>query len=118
MYLIQRFFGFGNVTVHGDSAQFQVKKLSDIACILQHFDNYPLKTKKHADFLLFKKAFNIIANKQHCTEAGLHKLISIRASLNKGLPERLQVAFPNVAPELRPEVAKANWDFNNFGDKS
>jgi len=30
LYLIQRFFGVGNVTVNGDSAMFQVVKLSDL----------------------------------------------------------------------------------------
>lgn len=98
LYLIQRFFGVGNVTVHGDSAMFQVVKLSDLACIIEHFYNYPLKTQKHADYLLFKKAFNVVSNKQHLAEMGLHKLIGIRASINKGLPERLQVAFPNIIP--------------------
>ena len=113
LYLIQRFFGIGNVTVHGDSAMYQVVKLSDLACIIEHFNNYPLKTQKHADYLLFKKAFNVVSNKQHLTEIGLHKLISIRASINKGLPERLKLAFPNITPVLRPEVPKANLDPNN-----
>lgn len=117
LYLIQRFFSVGNVTVHGDSAVFQCIKLSDLVCIIEHFNNYPLKTQKHGDFLLFKKAFIIVSNKQHLTEIGLHKLISIRASINKGLPERLQVAFPNVTPELRSEVTKANLDSNNLDVK-
>ena len=96
---------------------FQVIKLSDLVCIFDHFNNYPLKTQKHVDYLLFKKAFNIISNKQHLTEIGLHKLISLRASINKGLPERLQRAFPNVIAELRPEVLKASLDPNNLDDK-
>jgi len=96
---------------------FQVVKLSDLACIFEHFDNYPLKTQKHADYLLFKKAFDIISNKQHLTEVGLHKLISIRASINKGLPERLQTAFPNITPALRPEVIKTNLEHNNLDVK-
>lgn len=117
LYLIQRFFGVGNVTLHGDTAMFQVVKLSDLACIIGHFNNYPLKTKKHADYLLFKKAFNIVSNKQHQTEIGLHKLLSIRASMNKGLPERLKEAFPGIVPELRPEVPKANLSSNSLDDK-
>jgi len=96
---------------------YQVIKLSELACIIEHFNNYPLKTQKHADYLLFKKAFNVVSNKQHLTEIGLHKLIGIRASINKGLPERLQVAFPNITPELRPEVPKANLDTNNLDVK-
>ncbi len=48
---ITGFCDVGNVTVHGDSAMFQVIKLSDLACIIEHFNNYPLKTQKHADYL-------------------------------------------------------------------
>lgn len=96
---------------------FQVVKLGDLVCILEHFNNYPLKTQKHADYLLLKKAFNIISNKQHLTEIGLQKLLGIRASINKGLPERLQMAFSNVIAELRPEVPKASLSPNNLDDK-
>ena len=112
LYLIQRFFNVGNVTLHGDSAMYQVIRLSDLACVIKHFNDYPLKTQKHADFLLFKKAFDIINNKQHLTESGLRNLISIRASMNKGLPERLEAAFPKIIPVERPTVAKANFESN------
>ena len=57
LYLIQKFFGVGNVTIQGDSAMFQMTKFRDLVSIVEHFKQYPLKTKKHADFLLFKKAF-------------------------------------------------------------
>lgn len=112
LYLIQRFFGVGNVTLHGFAALYQAVKLSDLACIIEHFNNYPLKTKKYADFLLFKKAFDIVKNKEHLTEAGLRKLLSIRASLNKGLSERLNVAFPGIIPVVRPQVPKPNLELN------
>jgi hypothetical protein len=62
---------------------------------------YPLKTKKHSDFLLFKKAHELISNKEHLIN--LQNLVNIRASMNKGLPERLLLDFPNTKPELRPE---------------
>lgn len=67
LYLIQRFFGVGNVTLHGDTALYQVIKLSDLACVIEHFNNHPLKTQKF-DFLLFKKAFYIVKSKQHLTK--------------------------------------------------
>jgi len=79
---------------------------------MEHFNNYPLKTQKYADFLLFKKAFEVVKSKEHLTEAGLRRLISFRASLNKGLPERLKVAFPNIAPVLRPTTPKITLESN------
>lgn len=111
LYLIQKFFGVGNVTIQGDSAMFQITKLRDLVSIVEHFKQYPLKTKKHADFLLFKKAFEIINDKKHLTIEGLHKIISLRASLNKGLPERLKLAFPNIKPAVRQVVS----EFSLFG---
>ena len=81
LYLIQRFFGVGNVTLHGDTALYQVIKLSDLACVIEHFNNHPLKTQKFADFLLFKKAFYIVKSKEHLTKEGLLDLISLRATL-------------------------------------
>jgi len=62
-------------------------------------------------------AFDIVNNKEHLTDEGLLKLISIRASLNKGLPERLKIAFPDIIPVLRPEVSKPNLDVNSLDDK-
>jgi hypothetical protein len=35
---------------------------------------------------------------------GLHKVVSIRASINNGLTERLKRAFPNTDPVPRPKV--------------
>jgi hypothetical protein len=104
LFLIQKFFGGGNVTLHGQSAMFQITKLEDLFFIIEHFKIYPLKTQKYADFLLFEKAFEIINNKKHLTIEGLHKLISIRASLNKGLPPRLKLAFPSINSVVRPEL--------------
>ena len=47
LYLIQKFFGVGNVVINGDSAMFQITKLGDLALIIEHFKLYPLKTQKH-----------------------------------------------------------------------
>lgn len=117
LYLIQRFFARGNVTLYGDSAMYQVVRLSDLACVIDHFNNYPLKTQKSADFLLFKKAFDVVSAKEHLTNAGLNKLINIRASINKGLPKRLEFAFTNIIPLTRPKVLKANFNTNTLDIK-
>jgi hypothetical protein len=76
-----------------------------------------LKTKKYADYLLFKQAFYIVKVKEHLTKVGLTKLVNIRASLNKGLTERLSVAFTNVIPVPRPPTPKFNVDYNTPGIK-
>jgi hypothetical protein len=63
-----------------------------------------LITKKHADYLLFKLAFEIIKNQQHLTEKGFNEILSIKASMNKGLSGKLKQAFSNITPYIRPNV--------------
>jgi hypothetical protein len=54
-----------------------------------------------ADYLLFKQAFEMIKNKEHLTLEGLTKIVAIKASINKGLPDVLKEAFPDVEPVKR-----------------
>lgn len=64
--------------------------------IIAHFDKFPLKTQKVNDYRLFKRAFDIIINKEHLTEKGLVKLITIKYYMNKGLTPELAIAFPHI----------------------
>jgi len=45
-----------------------------------HFDKYPLKTQKYADYLLFKEVVMMMQRREHLTIEGLQKIINIRAS--------------------------------------
>jgi len=109
---IQRYFGGeGSILKHGkDSCQYVVGSLEQITKeILPHFDNYPLISKKCADYLLFKEAVNIMfANKQASLditrEEFIAKIVAIRASLNLGLSPELKSSFPNVIAVPRPNV--------------
>lgn len=102
LYMIQKFVGVGNVTMHKDTANYQVVSMTDLLRVIEHFNLYPLRTQKYSDFILFKKAYDLIANKEHLIN--LQNLVNIRASMNKGLPERLLLEFPNTNPEIRPEL--------------
>ena len=42
--------------------------------------------------------------KGHVTPEGLREILSIKASLNRGLPEKLKAEFPDVLPITRPLV--------------
>jgi hypothetical protein len=44
----------------------------------------------------------LLNKKEHLTVEGLNKIISIKASLNKGLSEELKTAFPNISLVSRP----------------
>jgi len=76
---------------------FRVESIKDLTKLINHFDSYPLITKKQAEFILFKKAYLIMLNKEHLTRDGLEKIIAIKSSLNKGLSNTLSLAFPNIA---------------------
>jgi len=51
----------------------------ELMVIINHFDQYPLITKKRLDFILFKEAFQLFIHKEHLTPYGLIKMASIKA---------------------------------------
>ncbi len=101
---IKSFFNVGIVSKRGeDSVQYRVASLDDLTkVIIPQFENYPLITQKLADFILFKKAVELIMNKKHLTKEGLEKIISIKGNLNLGLSTELKKAFPDV--NLDPKI--------------
>ena len=111
----RKFFkNVGVLKVKKDIVQFRVFSINDLDILIKHFDQYSLITKKHTDYLLFKEAINLIKNKEHLTIEGFNKIISIKASMNKGLPEILKLAFPNITGKVTKEIALSenlnpNW---------
>jgi hypothetical protein len=49
-------------------------------------------------------AFKLINLKEHLNTKGFMKILSFKASLNKGLSSELETAFPKITPHLRPKV--------------
>lgn len=97
---IKSTLGVGQIHKHGkDSFQFRVDSIKELQVIVDHFNVYPLKSAKLADFLLFKDCFSIIKSKEHLTEEGLVKLVNLKASLNLGLSDELKEFFPNVVAD-------------------
>lgn len=100
---IQQTLGVGKIHKHGkESVQFRVESIKELQAIIDHFDKYPLISAKLADYLLFKQCYNLIILKEHLMREGIIKLVGIKASLNLGLPQDLQEAFPEVIPVIRP----------------
>jgi hypothetical protein len=80
------------------TVEFRVSTLKDLVdVILPPFDNHPLITKKHSDYL-FKQIVLLMLNKEHNTLEYIQKTVNIRASLNTGLPNDLKEAFPMTIP--------------------
>lgn len=104
---IQSYFGVkGSIYTKNkwNLIELQVQSINDLKIIINHFDKYPLRTKKFADYKLFKQAFNLILDKEHLTMDGLNKIVAIKASMNNGLSAHIKVAFPGITSVKRPEV--------------
>lgn len=120
--LIQNYFGVGSISKLGkNSIQYRVSSIEELGLIISHFDEYPLVSKKNADFLLFKEAYSLIKQGEHLNMEGLKNILALKASINLGLTEELKEAFPDVIPVLRPSlkhpclIADFNW-FAGFTD--
>lgn len=107
---IQEYFGgIGNITKPNNNltVEYRVYTLNDIVnIIIPHFDNYPLRTKKLTDYLLFKQVVLSMLNKEHSTIEGIKKIVNIKASLNTGLSESLKEAFPDTEPVQISEISE------------
>ena len=105
---LKSFFKVGNIFKHGETnVQYQVNSAVDLQILIEYFNNYPLLTKKQIDFLLFKDIVSILLRlfiraEEHLTPEGILKLVALKASLNKGLSDKLKNAFPDVMPVSRP----------------
>ena len=113
---IKIYFGLGNISeMSKDSVRYWVSSIQDLTyVIIPHFEKYPLITQKKADFILFKNIIELMKCKEHLNIEGLQKIISFKASLNLGLSEDLQKAFPNQIAIQRPlienqKIKDPNW---------
>ena len=91
-----------------------MQSLKELETVINHFQKFPLITKKRADFDLLKKVFILMKNKEHLTPEGLRKIVAIRAAMNLGLSDQLSTAFSNVVPVERllvelPQTIDPEW---------
>ena len=103
---IHNYFGVGKIYKQGSNAvQYSVRSIQELLVIIEHFDKYSLITQKQADYLLWRQVILMITRKEHLTPEGLKTILNIRASLNRGLSDKLKSAFLDVVPVQRPLVA-------------
>lgn len=104
---LQAYFGgAGSIRKNGkDTFKFRIESLELISnLVIPHFDKYPLVTQKLGDYLLFKTVVGMMKAKEHLTDAGIKKIVAIKASMNNGLSADLYVPLPNLKPVPRPIV--------------
>jgi len=103
--MIQSYFGVGKIYERGENIiDYRVQSVEELEVIINHFDSYPLMTQKWADYQLFKIAFETVKCKEHLTTEGINKLLSIKASMNKGLSEAQKIAFSTNVSVERPKL--------------
>ncbi len=114
--LIQSKLGVGEIySSRTDMVELQVNSFKDMGAVINFFDKYPLITQKWADYLLFKKAYELILNKEHLTIKGLISLVEIKSLINKGLSDQLKEAFPNLGSnniqrcEVTKDIISPSW---------
>ena len=73
-----------------NSIIFRIFSLEQLDKVLDHFEQYPLQTKKHVDFCLFKEVVMKMKRGEHLTTEGLQDIINLKATLNKELTPLLQ----------------------------
>ena len=102
---IKSFFGVGVLVIDpaNNKVRYSVNSIEDLKnVIIPHFDKYPLQTKKYMDYSLFKSAVLLVKERKHYTTEGLDEIVSIRASMNKGLTETLKANFSNITAFPKP----------------
>jgi hypothetical protein len=115
---IKNYFGVGVISKHGEHLiNYSVRSIKDIQLVINHFDKFPLKTKKLNDYNFFKLAADIIKNKEHLTKEGIDKLLAIKSFMNKGLSSDLKLSFPyinNIDPiKIEWNTSAASPDSSN-----
>ena len=108
LLIIQKYFqGVGKIyTRKSDgTVYYNISSIKDIVkYVIPHFDSYPLVSQKKADYLLFREIIMLMSKKEHLSNSGLTKIISLKASLNLGLKGEVADLFANIEPAVRPEV--------------
>lgn len=84
---IQRHLGCGTIRSRPDGIwYYEVNSLDEIRkSIIPFFRQFPfLSRKKHRDFALFQNIVALLTSKEHLTEEGVRKILSLRREMNDG----------------------------------
>ena len=102
---IKAFFKIGKIYVSKRGIiYYTIGSTKDIIkYILPHFDKYPLSSLKLKDYLVFREIVLLMEKGEHNSLPGLLKIFSLRAILNKGLPDIIKTEFPDIIPATEPE---------------
>ena len=112
--LQQHLGGIGSIHLarNRDVVNYSIDSIKDLNNLIFHLEKYPLFTQKAADYLLFKKAVELVNSKAHLTVEGLKEIVNIKASMNLGLSDMLKLEFAGYIPVERPIINYDNLILN------
>ena len=84
LILIKAFLG-GNIGYRKsqDTYYYGSTSFGSARNVIKYFDQFHLQSKKHLNYLIWRKAYILIQNREHLTEKGLLKMIHLKELLNK-----------------------------------
>jgi hypothetical protein len=88
---IKDFFQCGNIFVnrrydnhHEFLYRYCVRSITDLQTkIIPFFEQFPLRTSKRNDFIVFCKVISMMARKEHLTERGWEKVLKLSGTMNR-----------------------------------
>ncbi len=86
LYALKQFFGCGVVRRnHGDRMAYRVRSLEHLVkYVIPFFEKHPLKSKKHLDFLKFRRIVIMMQRNEHLTPDGIERIRQIASEMNTG----------------------------------
>ena len=108
------FGGVGSISKSGNMYMYEISSIKSLLSVRKHFEEYPLQTTKYVHFILWCQVMDIIEKKEHLTELGFNKVLSIKSVFPRGLSAKfLEVYFkgkflPIVKPVFEPSVLNLN----------
>ena len=85
LILIKNFLG-GNIGYRKsqDTYYYGSTSFGSAVKVINYFDQYPLLSSKHLNYLKWRKAYILIQNKEHLTELGLEQITKLKKTMNRG----------------------------------
>lgn len=100
------FFKVGKIFENSkrNTAIYRVTALTELLnVIIPHFIDFPLLTKKNTIFEVWKVAILLFEKKEHLTEVGFNKILSIYAAIGKGISNTVKAHFPLIKAITLPD---------------
>lgn len=110
---LRGFFGCGRIAPKGPKSSvmtYSVYRRSDLeAAIVPFFERYPLRSRKHEDFLKFREIVRLMQRGAHRTDGGFRRIVRLAFSMNQNGKQR-RYRLEDVLAEPSETIRRAPGD--------